>query len=716
MTRRSKNIEEYKVATGRYWVVFVCLCFVGLCIFWRLFSIQTIENEIWSERGAEFRHSIRTIDPARGQIQARDGSLLATSVPVYDLRWDTKCEAIKWKLFEAKRDSLCIGLASVLGGNPEDYSAKLDKARAEGSRSTRFAKQVPFTDYKELKELPFIKSGRYTSGFVFERKEERRKPFGQLAGRTIGIDREHQRVGIELSWNKELGGEEGKQMQKRISGGAWLPVTDDYIVKPKEGLDVVTTIDMHLQDVASNALETQLTRHDAEWGVVVLMEVETGYIRAITNLKRFDDSEGNAKYYESYNHAIGTSVEPGSTFKLASLMTCLESGGMTLNDSIETGNGEALFHDQRMRDSNWNKGGNGKISLKECFERSSNIGTALAVKQCFDLEPQKFLDGLQRIGVTQPLGINLVGEGIPKVYSTVGEGNWSGVSLTQMAIGYEVTQTPLQTLALYGAIANEGRMMRPTFVKETQRKGEVVETFGPVVVNERVCSSKTLQSCREMLEGVCDPNGEGTASDIFKNRPYSVAGKTGTAKIVIKGGYASGRYRASFSGYFPADDPEYACIVVIADTRSGSYYGSAIAAPVFRDLADLIYATDPSFHKVLDQPLLAEADRHLPTAMNGARGELVMLYDMLGIPYEDNSEGEDWVKVKTGSESVTISSKTFVHKAIPDVRGMGLRDALYLLENAGVKVIYKGTGIVKTQSITPGTRLNNMNTIRIELS
>jgi cell division protein FtsI (penicillin-binding protein 3) len=220
MTSKGKNIEPYKVATGRYWIVFMCLCFVGLCIFWRLFSIQTIENEIWSERGAEFKHSIRTIDPARGQIQARDGSLLATSVPVYDLRWDTKCEAIKWKLFDAQRDSLCIGLARILGGNPQDYSAKLDKAREGGSRSTRFAKQVPFTDYKALKELPFIRSGRYTSGFVFERTEERRKPFGQLAGRTIGIDREHQRVGIELSWNKELGGEAGKQMQKRISGGA----------------------------------------------------------------------------------------------------------------------------------------------------------------------------------------------------------------------------------------------------------------------------------------------------------------------------------------------------------------------------------------------------------------------------------------------------------------------------------------------------------------
>ena len=716
MTSTRKNIEGYKVASGRYWVIFVCLCIVGGGIFWRIFSIQTIEHEVWAERGAEFEHSIRTIEPARGQIQARDGSLLATSVPVYDLRWDTKCEAIKWDLFEEYRDSLCVGLAEILGGDSKEFALKLDKAIARGSRSTRFAKKVPFTDYKKLKNLPFINAGRYKSGFVFERKEERRKPFGQLAGRTIGIDRDHQRVGVELSWNQELGGVEGKQMQKRISGGAWLPVTDDYIVQPQEGLDVVTTIDMHLQDVASNALQTQLIKHDAEWGVVVLMEVKTGYIRAITNLKRFIDSEENSRYFESYNHALGSSIEPGSTFKLASLMTCLESGRISINDSIDAGNGEAFFHDRRMRDSNWKNGGHGKISLKQCFEMSSNIGTALAVKQCFDLEPQKFLDGLKRIGVTQPLGINLVGEGLPKVYSTVGEGDWSGLSLTQMAIGYEVTQTPLQTLALYGAIANEGRMMRPTFVKETRRKDEVVESFGPVVVNNRICSSKTLNSCKEMLEGACRPGGEGTAADIFKNRPYSVAGKTGTAKIAINGGYANGRYRASFTGYFPADDPEFACIVVVADTRSGSYYGSAIAAPVFRDLADLIYATDPSFHEILDEPLLAENERHLPTAMNGAREELVLLYEILGIPFEDNSDGGDWVRVKTGADTVRLSSKQFVNKAIPDVRGMGLRDALYLLENAGVKVTYKGSGTVKKQSIPPGTLLNNTNTIRIELS
>jgi cell division protein FtsI (penicillin-binding protein 3) len=285
-----------------------------------------------------------------------------------------------------------------------------------------------------------------------------------------------------------------------------------------------------------------------------------------------------------------------------------------------------------------------------------------------------------------------------------------------MAIGYEVTQTPLQTLALYGAIANNGKMMRPTFVTETQRKGVTVENFEPVVVKNRICSSSTLRDCKIMLESACLPGGNGTASNIFVNKPYTVAGKTGTSKIAENGGYASGRYRASFTGYFPADDPEFVCIVVIADTKSGSYYGSTIAAPVFMYLADLIYATDPSFHTVSDEPLLAVKERHLPTSKNGARKELVELYKILGVPFVQTNEEGDWVRVTTESGNVKLTTRIFEDKAVPDVRGMGLRDALYLLENAGVKVRYEGSGTVRKQSIPAGTPLTPKSTIRIELS
>ena len=421
-------------------------------------------------------------------------------------------------------------------------------------------------------------------------------------------------------------------------------------------------------------------------------------------------------YSESFNHALGSAVEPGSTFKLASLMTCLESGNIQLTDSIDTGKGIAYFHGKPMKDSNWDQGGHGKISIKDVFSMSSNIGSALAVKQCFSVEPQKFLDGLQRIGITKPLDVNLVGEGVPQVYSTVGEGAWSGLSLTQMAIGYEVTQTPLQTLALYSAVANNGKLMKPVFVTETQRRGEAVDRFGPEVINERICSASTLNDCKIMMESACEPGGYGTAANIFKKSPYTVAGKTGTCKIAQNGSYEDGRYRASFTGYFPAENPIYSCIVVVSDTKSGSYYGSTIAAPVFRDLADLIYATDPKFHEILDKPLLAENKRHLPTSNNGERSEVVYLYETLGINYKDESGVSDWVKVSTSKDTVRLTKREIVNQTMPNVQGMGLKDALYLLENAGIKVYYEGYGIVKSQSVRPGTPFSQASTIKLILS
>lgn len=706
---------EDHINVGRFYLVFILLCFVALGIFGRILSIQIIEHEHWADKGAKFSHSVQTIDPSRGQILAKDGSLLAISVPVYNLRWDSQCSQIEWDSFNTNRAALCDGLARILGKTAEHYSALLKNSRLEGKRYTLFGRNIPYTKYKELKSLPFVNGGRLKSGFIFERREVRTKPFEPLAGRTIGLDRDSHRVGIELAWNKGLGGVVGLQIQERIAGGTWVPVDDKYISEPEEGLDVVTTIDMHLQDVATSSLMSQLERHEAAWGIVVLMEVETGYVRAISNLTRHENGE-KVEYRESYNHAIGSAVEPGSTFKLASLMTCLESGKINLHDSIDTGAGIAYFHGKPMKDSNWNRGGHGKISLKEVFTMSSNVGSALAIKQCFSLEPQKFLDELHNIGVTQPLGINLVGEGLPKIYSTVGEGAWSGLSLTQMAIGYEVTQTPLQTLALYSAVANNGKMMRPMFVTETQRMGKTVQEFSPVVVNDRICSASTLRDCKKMLEEVCTPDGDGTAAKIFKNSPYTVAGKTGTCKIAHEGSYAEGRYRASFTGYFPADNPKFSCIVVVSDTRSGSYYGSTIAAPVFRDLADLIYATDSKFHKVLESPLLAENKRHIPTANHGEKSEIVYLYDLLGVPYTDKSDTAQWVKVSTSPVSVKLTTRAIEPQTMPNVEGMGLKDALYLLENAGIRVYYEGTGSVKTQSVLPGTPFTDASTIKLILS
>lgn len=717
--------NTWKISTGRYWLIFIVMLVVAAGVFYRIIEIQFFEEEEkWKEKGAGYSENLKTIVPSKGNVLSKNGSIMAISVPVYHMHWDTKCEGIDWNSFEKNKDEVCKEISRVLDKDDlpmESVKRKFDSAIEDSSRYYPIEKNIPYLKYKELKDIVFIKNGRLKSGLIFEKDYTRENPFDDLASITIGSRKYNIRgeeTGIELAWNQELAGVEGLQTQYRIPGGYWLPKSDDYIREPKEGIDVLTTIDMHLQDVATSSLRKQLEEHDAAWGVVVLMEVETGYVRAISNLEWNDTTK--LKYTsptepEHKNYAIYGKCEPGSTFKLASLMTCLESGELLLTDSIDTGNGVFKFHDQEMKDSNWKEGGHGKISVKDIFTRSSNVGSALAVKQSFENDPQKFLDGLQNIGVTRPLNVNLPGEQAPNVHTSVSEKDWTGVSLTSMAIGYELEQTPLQTLALYSAVANNGKMMKPVFVTETRKNGETVESFGPEVINERICKASTLQDCKTMLESVCIPEGEGTAARIFKDSPYKVAGKTGTCRITENGHYQKGRYRASFAGYFPADNPIYSCIVVISDTKSGSYYGSTIAAPVFKDLADLIYATDAKFHTTLDSPLLAEEHQYLPTANDGERSEMIYLYETLGIPYEDKSNASDWINVSTAKEKVSITSRTIEQYKVPDVKGMGLKDALYLLENAGLRVEYEGNGVVKSQTPNSGSDLTSQSTIELKL-
>lgn len=714
-----QDVQAYRRQLSmRSWLTFSFFVLLGLSVFGRILWIQSAEHEAWMAVGARYESSVRDIAPVRGQIYAHNGSVLATSVPVYTLTWDSKSEAIDWAVFDAELDALCNGLASTLGGrSAAGYRNLLIQGRNLGKRSVQIGKNIPYVAQKKLKDLPFIRRGRFASGFVFHREEQRKKPFGALAARTVGIDRSENRVGLEASWNQELAGVTGQQLQRRVSGGAWMPVTDDFIVEPAAGLDLVSTIDMHLQDVASKALESQLIRHNAAWGTVVLMETATGQIRAISNLTRKGDGtgEGQPEYSESYNHAIGSAVEPGSTFKLATLMAAMESGGVRPDDVVETGNGRVTFYGNTMSDSNAEQGGHGNLTVEEVFAVSSNVGTALTMSKAFGSEPQRFLDALDALKVSDRSGIRLAGEAQPKVYKEVGEGDWSGLSLTQMAIGYEVTQTPLQTLTLYNAVANGGRWVKPQLVEALQFNGEVVDVIEQEVDRRPICSERTLAACQQMMKKVADPDGHGTAQGIFKGMPFAVAGKTGTAWISERGGY-KGRYRASFAGYFPADNPRYSCIVVIADTRSGIYYGSSIAGPVFRELAWKVYATDPSFHGVTEGPL-AEAP-HLPGAQDGAREELERLYAHFRIPFATAPEAatSDWVTVTTTPDKALLAPRPIVEGAVPDVRGLGLRDALYLLENAGLTVRANGIGSVRSQSISPGTPLGNYATITLDLS
>lgn len=713
----SQGKPRRKQIAIRGWLGFIFFCLFGAAIVGRVLVIQSQEHAHWTQIGEKFSASVRTIVPSRGQIYSHDGSVLATSVPVYDVRWDTQSPGIDWDLYEESLDSLCAGLAYVLGKTPQDYRKMLREGRNKKSRSTLVARRVSYAQRQELLKLPFVRKGRNESGFTFQQSEVRLKPFGDLAGRTVGIHRESGAVGLEASWNEVLAGVEGKQMQRYVIGGDWVPVSEEYIVAPRAGLDVVTTIDMHLQDVASRALERQLVEHNAKWGTVILMEVATGKIRAMANLERQGDgldSLTRGKYREVLNRAVVESVEPGSTFKLASLMAAMEAGGAELDDKVATGNGRVTFYGKEMTDAEVDKyGGYGTIDLRTVFAKSSNVGTALTIKEHFGGEPQRFLDALHALGVGEKTGIRLGGEPEPRVHREVGKNGWSGLSMTQMSIGYEVQQTPLQMLMLYNAIANGGKMLQPLLVEATQYNGQVVETFGPQVVRESVCSAKTLAAAQEMLRAVADPAGVGTGKSLFKGRPYTVAGKTGTCRVVKDGVY-DGTYRASFAGYFPAEAPRYSCIVVVAETQSGSYYGSSIAGPIFQELADKVYATDPSFHADAAQAPLAEVRRN-PRMLHGPKAERTQLLEHWGWAYADSALGNvDWVETTITDSTVTLRPRAVLKGQVPDVRGMGLRDALYLLENAGLTVRYQGTGAVYDQSLAPGTPCNRQ-TILLEL-
>ncbi|MEO0403722.1 MAG: penicillin-binding transpeptidase domain-containing protein, partial [Bacteroidota bacterium] len=496
------------------------MCAVGIAIVGRIFYIQTVERTRWTEIGDNYIRQQRTITPSRGQIYSANGSLLATSVPKFDIYWDSKSEAIDQDSLNFYFQSIANTLDSAIGKNTaEHYSIAMREAIRLGKRYYPIEKKISFLQKKALLQHPFLAKGPNRSGFIFEQIDDREKPFGGLAARTIGKVTNGVSHGIEGAFNAELSGLEGKQLKQRLPGNVWKPVTTEYITEPVEGMDLVSTLDVHLQDVATHALKEQLERHQAEWGTVVLMEVETGFIKAISNLIRKDD-----QYVENLNKAVTASVEPGSTFKLASLMCALDDGLIQLGDSIQTGKGIHYFHDVPMKDSNYKRdgsGGHGKITIEEVFEQSSNIGTALAVKDAYGMNPQAFLNKLHSMSLGNSLGINIEDESAPFIYKEQKQKNWSGISLTQMSIGYEVTQTPLQTLAFYNAVANNGQMLKPQFVSALMSKGKIVKQFEPIELHHKICSDKTLAKVRPMLEGVAEKGG--TADYVFETCKYRVA-------------------------------------------------------------------------------------------------------------------------------------------------------------------------------------------------
>lgn len=695
------NIKKSILLRVRVAFLFVALFAVAVVA--KIGHIQFIEGAKWQKMGEKISFDYKKVKATRGNIYSDNGSLLATSLPFYKIAFDATLP--KDEIFHAGLDSLAWHLSNHFRDkSKQDYKRMLKDARATGKQYIIInRKQIDYQDKKKMMSWPIFREGRLRGGAIFEKVDIRYRPFANLSGRTIGFVNENDKgAGLEYSFNTQLGGQDGYAYYQKIAGGIWKPVFDANNVKAIDGYDIQTTLDINLQDVAETALYSAMQKHDADHGLVVVMEVETGEVKAISNLS----TNGNGGFSEKFNFATGGLFEPGSTFKLATMIALLEDSPVELTDSIDTGNGEFTFYNRTVRDHE--DEGLGKVSIQTAFEHSSNVAMAKLVDKHFGLRPNAFLDYVDKLKLSKPLGIQLKGEPYPKI-KRPGEKGWSGISLPWMAYGYGLEISPLHTLALYNAVANDGKMIKPIFVKAIRRADEVEETFETEVLNSKICSRATLKKLKVMLEGVVE---NGTAKNI-KGTHYKIAGKTGTAQILHNGAYTR-RYITSFVGYFPAHEPKYSAIVMIKNPRGWHQYGSSVAAPVFKEIADNIYARDIKLHNPMEKIQQAENDV-FPVIRAGNQQELMLLCEELGIPSDENAEEQEWVKTTRNGNAIGWKKAVEGQDIVPDVKGMTFRDAIFLLEKSGLRVFYEGKGRVLSQSLNPGARVRKGDGIYVRL-
>lgn len=694
-------------------IVYIVFLLLGLVIIGRVVYLQVFEKEKWLAKANDFSIKTMSIPADRGSIYAADGRLLASSIPHYEIRFDAKCTNLTDKIFNTGIDSLALCLSQIFRDkSKQQYKRDLVEARKNGNRYYLVKNGVSFNQLKELKTFPIFRLGRFTGGFIYMQESRRVRPHQNLAGRLIGYttqDPGGNIVGIEGAYNDQLDGTEGIRIMQRLAGNVWMPMNDRNEIEPRDGQDVITTIDITLQDVAHKALMQQLVSQDAHHGTVVLMEVRTGEVKAMVNLGK--DDQG--RYLEQQNYAVGESTEPGSTFKLPVLMAALEDGAIKLNDTIDTGNGTFEYYDIVIRDDQYEQGGYGKITVEQVFEYSSNVGMAKIITEAYKKNEHHFIDRLYHMRLNEKLDIDIIGEGRPEI-KYPGDPYWSGISLAMMSHGYEVRLTPLQILAFYNAVANNGKMVKPMFVKELRYHGKVVKRFDTEVLKSSVCSRSTLSQVQQILKGVVE---SGTARNL-QNDQIPIAGKTGTNQIYNKEyGYKSKSevsYQASFVGYFPADNPMYSCIVVVNSPSKNVYYGNQVAGPVFLEIARKVYATSVEMHPAM----LAKRNNppKTPYSKDGNREELANVLQQLNLPVKHGNNHALWVNTEKRDNSIATDERTIIDNLTPDVVGMGAKDAIYLLENAGYRVKITGYGSVRSQSVPPGVRIRNGEQIVLEMS
>ena len=668
-----------KSILNKLYIVTALMTLFFIVIIGRVVNIQYVQGDKYRKLSVENTIKNDTIFSNRGNVYAADGNLLATSMYKYTIRMDLV--AVKSTVFEKNIKALSNSLSQLLGKPSSYYQERLRTARKRKNRYLLITRNLGYNDYMKIKKFPIFKLGPYRGGFITEQKTVRVRPIGKIAERTIGYNDYRGGAGIEGAFAEYLEGENGWRLKQKIAKGQWKPINDVNEKEPIDGRDVITTLDVNIQDITHHALLRQMEFFEAEHGSAIVMETATGEIKAISNLGR--TSKG--KYYEKRNYGVWESHEPGSTFKLASLMAALDDKVIDTSTVVDTEKGILWLHGSKVEDSH--RGGYGEISAARVFEVSSNVGIVKLIKKHYDEDPWKFINKMKSFGLDKKLGLQIQGEGKPFIpYPGNTRNPWNKISLEWMAWGYGVSITPLQMLTFYNAVANDGEMVKPRFIKELRVQNKTEKVFKKVVLNKRIASQVTIDKIRKVLENVVK---KGTADNIYSPN-FSMAGKTGTAKKwvdgrrdaegkYIKGHYSNKLYVASFAGFFPADKPKYSCIVVIhePDKKKG-YYGATVAAPVFKEIAQKIYSTTPFDVKTItDTPSSKMVDANYQK-------------------YYANLQKE--------------------HKVIPNVKGMSGMDAVSLLENLGLKVKFNGSGKVKKQSKNKGAKFKKGDVILLSLS
>lgn len=683
------------------------LCSVfGIAVLGKVYQIQTYKHGYWKSLADSLTTDYFDIKAERGNIYSADDKLLATSVPYFELHIDFGSKAMTNTIFQNNVDSLAYYMWKNFGKNTvQGYRQQLIKAQKQKKRYYPLCPKADYTLLKAIKEWPLFREGKFKGGLIIETHQERRNPYGYLAQRTIGMVRDcAQDIGIEEASDSLLSGIQGKILKQKIAGGEWIPLKSSQQVEPKNGYDIITTIDLGLQDIAENALHNALIESQAEFGCAVLMEVETGAIKAIANLGK----TGDGSYSENYNYALGLSNEPGSVFKMAGYLSLFDDGFITTSDSTNTNHASGVFGGRILTDDGHNTQFT-FLTPGKAFAISSNVAIANWLTKYYSGNKSKFYEKLQQFGLTTTTKIDLKGERAPFVNKPE---NWSAMSLAWIGHGYEVKFTPLQLLTFYNSIANNGTRVKPYLVQKVIDNGNVIREYKPESSTKKICSEKAAQMAKEiMLRVVEDKNGTGRG--IFTPH-YRIAGKTGTAKMSFGSSGYTEKNLSSFVGFFPADNPLYSCIVVVGGPQGALTTGGAISAPIFRTMADKIITSNIKSNIAINKDSLLQ-NKPIPY-MVGTTDEINEFNKRFNIKF-DFKEDWEYALLKSDSSNKKLIAKISVPaNKVPNVKGMLLDDAISILENKGLKVVFAGKGKVVAQSISSGSQIIKGSLIQLTLN